>query len=338
MSTIYGKMSDRQVEYVQSRLRYESYYKTWGYSWMQKYGYIQPMPAGVKEVMEHKILETEAANMGKDVEEFRDLKIQIEQKTYNVILLGRVLEFGLRDIQAWANSSTPIGKETSLETATIAEFQQKLYLQLDGFVFWGTNMAKAASTDRWKGTDEITGMFNGFTAFGAGADEDNNVNAAMDYYLSVNNAVDDLVDDGYEADSYTIFSSRPTRHDCDGGTSNHRNTTAGFKTELREVLAKPEVDRWIASPSCLDYAGTANRMVVVPNIMNKANVLGSTEQLDRTPPFAIYEEPIHVIPLYGGNLADGMKRKVAIYTALAWAQTNTDAVVRSGSLTFTAPE
>ena len=48
MSAIYGKMTDRQVEYIQSRLRYESYYKTWGYSWMRKYGYIKPMPAGIK--------------------------------------------------------------------------------------------------------------------------------------------------------------------------------------------------------------------------------------------------------------------------------------------------
>lgn len=331
-------MSDRQVEYIQSRLRYESYYKTWGYSWMRKYGYIQPMPEGVKEIMEHVIKDTEPANMGKDVEEFRDLKVQIEKKTYKVILLGRVLEFGLRDIQAWANSSTPIGKETSLEQATIAEFQQKLYLQMDGFVFWGTNMREAVATDVWKGTNEITGMFNGFTAFGAGADEDDNVYAAMDYYLSVNNGVDDLVDDGYEADSYTIFSSRATKNDCDGGSANHKNTTAGFKTELRELLAKPEVDRWIASPACLDYAKTANRMVIVPNIMNKANVLGSEEQIDRGPPFAIYEEPIHVTPLYGGNLADGLKRKVAIYTALAWGKTNTDAIVRSGDLTFTDPE
>jgi len=331
-------MSDRQVEYIQSRLRYESYYKTWGYSWMKNNGYILPMPEGILEVMEHVIQETEPANMTKDVEEFRDLKIQIKKQTYNVILLGRVLEFGLRDIQAWMNSSAPIGKETSLEQATIAEFQQKLYLQLDGFTFWGTNMRDAVATDIWKGTDEITGMFNGFTAFGAGAGEDNYVDAAMDYYISVNNAVDDLVDAGYEADSYTIFSSRAVKNDCDGGTTNHRNTTAGFKTELREVLAKPEVDRWIASPACLDYAQTANRMVVVPNIMNKANVLGSENQIDRGSPFAIYEEPIHVVPLYGGNLADGLKRKVAIYTALAFAQTNTNAIVRSGTLYFTAAE
>lgn len=330
-------MTDRQVEYIQGRLRYESYYKTWGYSWMRKYGYIKPMPPGIKELIEPVLKKTEPANMAKDVEEFRDLKIQMEKKEYKVILLGRVLEFGLRDIQAWNNSSTPIGKETSLEAATIAEFQQKLYLQMDGFVFWGTNMKDAVATDPWTGTDEITGLFNGFTAFGAGADEDNNVNAALDYYLSINNGVDDLVAEGFEADSYTLFSSRATRHDCDGGTTNHRNTTAGFKTELRECLAKPELDRWIASPACVNYVGTTNRMAIVPNINNKANVLGSENQIDRGSPFTIYEEPIHVIPLYGGNLADGLKRKVAIYTALAWAQTNTKAVVRSGDLVFTAP-
>ena len=337
MSAIYGKMTDRQVEYIQSRLRYESYYKTWGYSWMRKYGYIKPMPAGIKELIEPVLLKTEPANMGKDVEEFRDLKIQMKKKEYKVILLGRVLEFGLRDIQAWANSSTPIGKETSLEAATIAEFQQKLYLQMDGFTFWGTNMRDAVPTDPWTGTNEVTGLFNGFTAFGGGAGGDDNVNAAMDYYLTINNGVDNLVNAGYEADSYTIFSTRAVRHDADGGTANHRNTTAGFKTELRECLAKAEVNRWIASPACLNYAQDIQRMVILPNIDNKANVLGSENQIDRGSPFTIYEEPIHVIPLYGGNLADGLKRKVAIYTALAWAQTNEEAVYRTGHLTFTAP-
>ena len=86
MGEIYAKMTDRQVEYIQSRLRYESYYKTWGYSWMRKYGYIKPMPAGIKELIEPVLLKTEPANMGKDVEEFRDLKIQMKKKEYKVIL------------------------------------------------------------------------------------------------------------------------------------------------------------------------------------------------------------------------------------------------------------
>lgn len=337
MSSIYGKMTDRQVEYIQGRLRYESYYKTWGYSWMRNYGYIKPMPEGVKELIEVKVKETEPGNMAKDPEEFTDLTIQVEKKSYKVLLIGRTLEFGLRDLQAWVNNSSNIGKNTSLEAVSIAEFQQKLYLQLDGFVFWGTNMREAVATDPWKGTDEIKGIFNGFTAFGAGADEDNNVNAAMDYYLSINNAVDDLVEEGYEADSYTLFSTRAVRNDCDGGTVNHRNTTAGFKTELREALAKPEVALWIATPGAKDYAGTANKLAVLPNIMNKANKLGSVEQFDRGSPFTLYEEPIHVVPLYGGSLVDGLKRKVVVYTALAWGQSNAKSIVHSGNLTFTAP-
>lgn len=335
--SIYSKMSDRQVEYIQTKLRNESYWKTWGYSWLRNFGYVEPMPLGVKEIIELKIKETEPANLAKDVEEFRDLTIQTEKGSFDVMLLGRTLSFGLRDIQAWTNSSTRLGKSTSLEQSTIMEFQQKLYRQIDGYVFWGTNMRDAVATDPWKGTNEVTGMFNGFTAFGAGAGEDNNVNAALDYYLSINTAVDTLVDAGYEADQYTIFSSRAVRSDCDGGSANHRNTVAGFKTELREVEAKPEVARWIASPACLNYDQDLNRMAVVPNIMTKAIKHGKLDQDDRSRPFTFYEEPIHVIPLFGGNLGEGLKRKVVVYTALAWGQSNIESIVRSGNIVFTPP-
>lgn len=336
--TTYPVISDRQVEYIQSRLRYESYRKTLGYSWMKNFGYIKPLPPGLKEVIDYKIKETEPGDMGFSPEEFRVLTVQLESGTYKVLLIGRELQFALRDIQAWTNNSSKIGKETSLEQSAIAEFQQKLYLQLDGFVFWGTNMRDAVATNPWKGTNEITGFFNGFTAFGAGADEDNNVNAAYDFYISINNAVEDLRNAGYEADTYTIFSSITTKNNADGGGSNHRIGTYGFETELKACLAKPEVFGWYDSPACVDYATTAHRMAVVPNIMAKANELGSMEQKDRSTPFCIYQEPIQVVPLYGGTIQRGLKRSVVVYTALAWAQTNSDAAVRSGTLTFTAPE
>ena len=87
MSSYYGQLTDRQIEFIQAKLRYESYHKTWGYSWMQEYGYIKPMPPGLQSIIETKILETVPANMGKDVEEFRDLKIRLEKKDYDVILL-----------------------------------------------------------------------------------------------------------------------------------------------------------------------------------------------------------------------------------------------------------
>jgi len=338
MSTYFTKgLSDRQVEYIQTRLRYESYYKTIGYSWMYNYGYIKPMPIGLKEVKEFILKETEAGDMGFTPEAFRSYTAVLEGKEYKVLLIGKILEFGKRDIQAWMNNSSNIGKETTLEAATIAEFQQKLYLQMDGFTFWGTNMKEAVATNPWKGTNEITGMFNGFTTFGAGADEDNNVNAAYDYYISMNNAVEDLRNEGFEADSYTVFSSIPTKKDCDGNSANHRLATYGFETELKAILAKPEIKRWKDSPACVDYATTANRMCVVPNIKVKANVLGSDQQMDRSTPFCIYQEPIQVEPLYGGTWDKRLKRSVVVYTALAWAQTNTKAIVRSGDLTFTAP-
>lgn len=336
MSTTYGEgLSERQYEWVQTVLQHESYWRTWGWSWMHKYGYIKPMPLGIIKLIETTVKETEAANMAKDPEEFRDLKIKLKVGDYEVILLGRTLTFGLRELQAWKNNTSRIGQNTSLEEATMAEFQQKLYLQLDGFTFWGTNMRHAVATDPWKGTNEITGMFNGFSTTAGGAGDDNNMFSAMDYYLTINNLIDDLVEDGFEADDYTIFSSRQTRHDADGGGTNHRNTVAGFKTELRECLAKADVARWIASPSCREYANTINRMVVVPNIENKANKVEGGEQFNRGPPFKIYQEPIRVIPLYGGGMVEGLKRKVTVYTALAWAQTNTKSIRHTGNLVFT---
>jgi len=336
-STYYSKgLSDRQTEYIQSRLRYESYYRTIGYSWMKRFGYIKPMPVGLKEVKEYIINKTEAGDMGFSPEVFRSYTARLEGKDYKVLLIGKILEFSKRDIQAWVNNSSTIGKETTLEAATIAEFQQKLYLQLDGFTFYGTNMREAVATNPWHATNEITGMLNGFTTAGAGADEDNNVNAAYDYYITMNNYVEDLRNEGFEADSYTVFSSIATKKDCDGNTSNHRLATYGFETELKAILSKPEIARWMDSPACVPYSTTTNRLCVVPNINVKANELGSEQQKDRSTPFCIYQEPIQVESLYGGTWDKNLKRSVVIYTALAWAQTNPEAIVRSGDLTFTA--
>ena len=144
MSTYFSRgLSDRQVEYIQTRLRFESYYKTVGYSWMKNFGYIKPMPIGLKEVKEYKLNKTEPGDMGFDPEIFRSYTARLEGKEYKVLLIGKVLEFSKRDIQAWVNNASSIGKETTLEAATIAEFQQTLYLQMDDFVFWGTKDRKS---------------------------------------------------------------------------------------------------------------------------------------------------------------------------------------------------
>ena len=64
---------------------------------------------------------------------------------------------------------------------------------------------------------------------------------------------------------------------------------------------------------------------------------GGEEQQQRSSPFTIYQEPIQVYRPYGGQPDKRGRTYVTVYTAFAWAQTNTDAIVRSGSLTFTSP-
>jgi hypothetical protein len=163
------------------------------------------------------------------------------------------------------------------------------------------------------------------------------MNAAYDYYLTMNNYIEDLRNEGFEAEDYTVFSSIATKNDVDGGSANHRLATYGFETELKAILAKPEISKWKDSPAMVPNTTTVNRLCVVPNIKVKANVLGSSSQKDRSTPFCIYQEPIQVESLYGGTWDKNLKRSVVVYTALAWAQTNAKAIVRSANLTFTAP-
>jgi len=337
-STYYGGNTDRHVELIQAKLQHESYHKTILWSFLNERGYIEPMPIGLKKIMETKVNEADGGLMSFNEEEFDVYSVRLEQKNYKVLLIGKTLSFGRRELQAWLNSSTPIGKDTTLKDVAIAEYQQKLYLQLDGFAAYGTNMRYTAEVDRWAGTDTITGIFNGFTTSGAGADEDNNVNAAYDYQQTLNNFKTDLREAGFDATGFWVFSSIATKDDVDGGSANHRIATYNFATELGACLAKPEILGWFDSPSFTDYAATANKIAMIPEIPGAmANISQEGEQEPRSKPFKIYQEPIQVYLPYGGNADLGGRTYIQIYTALAWAQTNTDAVVHSGALTFTAP-
>ena len=105
MSTYYGVHTDRMVEYIQAGLRYDSYWKTKMYSLARKMGWIENMPVGLKEVIETKVNKMSSGIMSYTEENFKEGKVRLEKKTYNVMLIGKTFPFGRRERQAWANAT-----------------------------------------------------------------------------------------------------------------------------------------------------------------------------------------------------------------------------------------
>lgn len=323
----YTILQPRQIEHIERTLQFESFYKTWGYKYLQAHGLIDPVGEGLINVESTVFKKSEKSVLSySGTQNLPDSVAKLTTVTSKMALLGIKLIINKTSMDAWVNNKSGIAAGTTLPTVMIAEQVQQLFNQVDAFIFWGDAFNVFRAGDEWHDAGEWTGMFNGFTTKPSGAGSDENVTAAGDYVATVDSYIISLKDAGWDSDQYFIFSDLLTWQAAGKG-NNFSSTT--LTTERDRVIQRTDVAAWIASPNA--YDGTNSRIIVT----SPSRSMTSRERTPRTRPYRLLEGyKFRVYPLFGGGMDENMNFQIAILWSGVMEETHADAIYRSGNQTL----
>jgi len=322
----YSILQPRQVEAIERSLQFESFYRTWGYAYMQSYGLVDQIGEGLKQVESTVFKKMEKGRISyHGTQDLPDSVVKLTTVDSKLAMIGVKLVINKQDVDAWANNTSGIASGTTLPSIMIQEQMQMLYNQVDAFIFWGDATNVFRDADRWHDAGEWTDLLNGFTSNAAGAGSDNNTSAAGDYVATIDDYIIALKDAGWDSDQYYIMSDLYTWQAA-GKSNNFSSTT--LTTERDRVLQRPDIAGWIASPNA--YDGTNKRMLVT----SPARSMTVKERTPRTRPYRLLEGyKFRVYPLFGGGMDQNMNFQIAVLWSGVIEETHATAIQRSGNLT-----
>lgn len=322
----YTILQSRQIEHIERTLQFQSFYKTWGYKYLQAHGLIDPVGEGLINIETTIFKKSEKSRLSySGTQDLPDSVAKLSTVTSKMALLGIKLIINKTHIDAWTNNRSGIAAGTQLPTVMITEQVQQLFNQVDAFIFWGDAFNVFRAGDVWHDAGEWTGMFNGFTAKGSGAGSDDNTSAAGDYVATVDSFIVSLKNAGWDSDQYFIFSDLLTWQAA--GKGNNFSATT-LTTERDRVIQRTDVAAWIGSPNAFD--GTNKRLIVT----SPAKAMTARERNPRTRPYRLLEGyKFRVYPLFGGGMDENMNFQIAVLWSGVMEETHADAIVRSGNIT-----
>jgi len=325
----YTILQPRQVEQIEKSLQFESFYRTWGYSYLAGHGLIDPVGEGLSQVESTVFNKMKPGRISFGTQNLPDGVAKLTTVDTKIAIIGTKIIINKQHVDAWLNNTSGIASGTTLPTQMIAEQIQTLFNQVDAFIFWGdayrTDLNVSRDQEPWRGAGEFTGMFNAFTSKGAGAGSDNNTSAAGDYVATVDSFIVSLKENGWDADQYFIFSD-PLTWQAAGKSNNFSSTT--LTTERDRVIQRPDVAKWIMTPNA--YDGTNSRFIVTSPMSS----MGAKPRASRTKPYRLLEGyKFRVFPLFGGGMDANMNFQIAILWSGHLEKTHDTALFRSGNLT-----
>lgn len=324
----YTILQPRQVEWIEKSLQYESFYRTYGYAFLQEHGLIDPVGEGLSQVETTVFKKMKPGRISYGLQDLPDAVVRLDTVDSKIAVIATKILVNQQHVDAWVNNTANIASGTTLPNVMISEQIQTLFNQVDGFIFWGSAYRSELQRDvgKWEGSAEFTGMFNAFTAKGAGAGSDENMTAAGDYVATIDSYITSLKDAGWDSDQYWIFSDLSTWASAAKG-NNFSSTT--LTTERDRVIQRTDIAAWLSSPNM--YDGTNSRFVVT----SPARSMTAKERTARTRPYRLLEGyKFRVFPLFGGGLDANMNYQIAIVWSGILEKTHDSAIYRSGNLTL----
>lgn len=323
----YSILQPRQVESITRSLQFESYYRTWGYAYMQSYGLVDSIGEGLKKVESTVFKKMEKGQISyHGTQNLPDSVVRLDTVDSKLALIGIKLIINKQDVDAWSNNRSGIAAGTTLPSIMIAEQMQTLYDQVDAFLFWGDALNVFRDGDEYHDSGEWTGLLNGFTADAAGAGSDDNMQAAGDFIATIDDYIIGLKNAGWDSDQYFLMSDLYTWQAA--GKANSFSATT-LTTERDRVLQRPDIAGWIASPNAFD--GTNKRMLLT----SPTRSMTAKERTKRTRPYRLIEGyKFRVFPLFGGGMDGNMNFQIAVLWSGVLEETHATSLRRSGNLTL----
>jgi len=180
-----------------------------------------------------------------------------EEKTTGLDYLVARVVLSRGDVDKYKNGNWLRG---DLIADTMNMVMPKMINQMDQLLAWGDEYQDTVDLEVFAASGEITGIFNGGTAYGAGLLGGNDMQTAQDYIDTVNGMINALKTAHHHLDQYLILSDLTTERYSKN--ENQFYSTVGI-TEHQRILEMKAVRDWIASENFIDNSGVKYRMVMI---------------------------------------------------------------------------
>lgn len=194
-----------------------------------------------------------------------------EQTTGLDYLVARVV-LSRGDVDKYKNGNWLRG---DLIADTMNMLMPKMINQMDQLLAWGDEYQDTVDLEVFAASGEITGIFNGGTAYGAGLDGDDDMQTAQDYIDTVNGMINALKTAHHHLDQYLILSDLTTERYSKN--ENQFYSTVGI-TEHQRILEMKAVKDWIASENFIDNSAVKYRMAMLAPTQKQGAIAGKGPQ------------------------------------------------------------
>lgn len=182
---------------------------------------------------------------------------------------------------------------------TIQMVMPKVMNQMDQLLAWGDEYPDSPDAlEVFKSSGEITGIFNGGTAYAAGIDGDEDMQVAGDFIFTVEGMRDALENAKHSLDSYMLLSDLTTYRYA--AVENQFFANVGI-TERQRILEYNWIKKWMRSVNFKDRSGVKYRMAMLAPTQRNAVVGGKGPQKNFEL-FMSYDFAVH--PDAGGQTID----------------------------------
>lgn len=212
---------------------------------------------------------------------------------------------------------------------TINLTMPKIMNQMDQLLAWGDEYADSPDAlEVFRASGEITGIFNGGTAYAAGIDGDEDMQTAGDFIFTVEGMRDALQTAKHDLDKYMLLSDLTTYRYA--AVENQFYSTVGI-TERQRIMEYNWIADWMRSTNFIDRSAAKYRMAMIAPTQKQGAIGGKGPQ-SNFELFMSYDFAVH--PDAGGQTIDNYYVWYII-CGFKLVEYRTTAIQRSGTLTLT---
>ena len=112
----YSILQPRQVEWIERSLQYESFYKTYGYSFLGQHGLIDPVGEGLPQVETTVFKKMKPGRISFGFQDIPDAVVRLDSVESKIAVIATKILVNQKDVDAWVNNTANIASGTTYQT------------------------------------------------------------------------------------------------------------------------------------------------------------------------------------------------------------------------------
>ena len=189
MSTTYGVIPERYMNYIDGKIHAVAWQQTKFLNWFMGFpgtqrqngiangrnrsingGLVRSVEEGLENILTWRWEKMQPGQIASSLQEAPIQKTKITELTGPLMTLATRIAFPVNEVDAWRHNQYVGGVDIMAQA--ISQAIMPLTQQADQFICYGDRMKDTLNFDRLGAVGKFTGLFNGFQTFNAGAGGD----------------------------------------------------------------------------------------------------------------------------------------------------------------------